>query len=405
MAMLNDAFDAYEEGRYEIALLLYEDAALMGLKIAQSNAAYIYDHVRASLPPLSSLTSRWLADSVEGSGAQRHRHVVRALSYYELAAEQRRHSAYLRIGDFYYYGLAGMKKARGAGELVCPRGSLRNRIWPRRCTITRSRTSSARLTLRGISATCISGARCVALFFSFLLSRCCVFIILDRARLAAERACLVRAFTPGGVRSPAAPSDDPSVIGSLTYQIELVCLPCPHASQGLTRDLHLAKRFYDASTARSPDAVVPAALANLGVYLNFVYEWLTYVTPPPPPLSTRRGCASSLDIAPPSLSRCRCLSSQVLRSSERPVIPPGGTGGVRVPRPRQGRHRAPPPHPPSRLPWRSCFVPTARSHRRGALGHVPAVVLHGPAGPAPLAPLSPRVSAADAPRSELRPSL
>ena len=76
MAMLNDAFDAYEEGQYQIALLLYEDAALMGLEIAQSNAAYIYDHVRASLPPLSSLTSRWLADSVEGSGAQRHRHVV-----------------------------------------------------------------------------------------------------------------------------------------------------------------------------------------------------------------------------------------------------------------------------------------------------------------------------------------
>lgn len=35
---------------------------------------------------------------------------LKALTFYELAAEQRRASAYLRIGDFHYYGIAGLKK-------------------------------------------------------------------------------------------------------------------------------------------------------------------------------------------------------------------------------------------------------------------------------------------------------
>lgn len=35
---------------------------------------------------------------------------LRALAYYELASEQRRAAAYLRIGDYHYYGYAGLAK-------------------------------------------------------------------------------------------------------------------------------------------------------------------------------------------------------------------------------------------------------------------------------------------------------
>lgn len=43
---LEVAYELYEDGNVDAALLLYEKAAEQGHEVAQSNAAYIYDKVR-----------------------------------------------------------------------------------------------------------------------------------------------------------------------------------------------------------------------------------------------------------------------------------------------------------------------------------------------------------------------
>jgi len=82
--LLAQAYSFYEEGDMEGALYVYELAAEMGMELAQSNAAWLYDH----------------GFGQGNETAQREK----AFKYYSMAAEQKNPLAHLKMGDFYYYG-------------------------------------------------------------------------------------------------------------------------------------------------------------------------------------------------------------------------------------------------------------------------------------------------------------
>jgi len=86
------AYELYQNGDIRNSLHFYERAAEMGFELAQSNAAFIYDTIVAS------------------SDDQR----AKAFEYYRKAAEQQNPTAYLKMGDYYYYGIGtspDLKKA------------------------------------------------------------------------------------------------------------------------------------------------------------------------------------------------------------------------------------------------------------------------------------------------------
>lgn len=83
--LLAEAYALYEEGDVDAALYRYELAAEMGVEIAQSNAAWLYDHGFG-----------------EGDDAFKRQ---KAFDYYGMAAEQKNPLAHQKMGDFYYYGL------------------------------------------------------------------------------------------------------------------------------------------------------------------------------------------------------------------------------------------------------------------------------------------------------------
>lgn len=50
MSVLQDGYDAFQDGNYEQAMLHYLQASEMGLELGQSNAAWLLTHVRPSKP-------------------------------------------------------------------------------------------------------------------------------------------------------------------------------------------------------------------------------------------------------------------------------------------------------------------------------------------------------------------
>eukprot|EP01102_Stenamoeba_stenopodia_P013255 TRINITY_DN4277_c0_g1_i1.p1 TRINITY_DN4277_c0_g1~~TRINITY_DN4277_c0_g1_i1.p1 ORF type:complete len:618 (-),score=81.39 TRINITY_DN4277_c0_g1_i1:87-1940(-) len=90
-SLLEKAYLLFEQDDIDSALLLYEKGAEMGSELAQSNAAFIYDNGLAG--------DAFLVDS------DKH---TRALRFYKMAADQHSGSAHLKLGDYYYYGLANM---------------------------------------------------------------------------------------------------------------------------------------------------------------------------------------------------------------------------------------------------------------------------------------------------------
>ncbi|KAL6050605.1 Protein sel-1 1 [Balamuthia mandrillaris] len=118
--LVDEAHDRYEQGDISGALLRYEKAACMGLELAQSNAAWLYYNGLASagvLPPLpasSSLPSSTVEAEITERPSEEQdeakeqevndRAKQMAFDYYKKAAEQKSPGAYLKMGDFHYYG-------------------------------------------------------------------------------------------------------------------------------------------------------------------------------------------------------------------------------------------------------------------------------------------------------------
>eukprot|EP01103_Thecamoeba_quadrilineata_P012454 TRINITY_DN3213_c0_g1_i2.p1 TRINITY_DN3213_c0_g1~~TRINITY_DN3213_c0_g1_i2.p1 ORF type:complete len:323 (-),score=59.99 TRINITY_DN3213_c0_g1_i2:34-1002(-) len=90
--LMDDAFLTYESGDYARALHLYETAAEMGVEIAQSNAAFMYE--KGVAPP-----------DFAKDDLSRYRSAFR---YYSMSSDQQSSSSHLKLGDFYYYGLGDL---------------------------------------------------------------------------------------------------------------------------------------------------------------------------------------------------------------------------------------------------------------------------------------------------------
>ena len=93
------AFDAFENGNVDLALLYYEKLAHLGLETAQMNAAYIYFHHLFE-------SNDFLAPSQEEESG--YNHFSSAFIYYKLATDHQNAEAHLRIGDYFYYGIGNI---------------------------------------------------------------------------------------------------------------------------------------------------------------------------------------------------------------------------------------------------------------------------------------------------------
>lgn len=92
-SVLDSAFKAYANGDYASSLLLHEEVAERGMEIAQANSAVLYDHGLGILElcPIDQDVSLW-----------RHR---KALKWWKWSADQGNIEGYVKVGDYYYYGM------------------------------------------------------------------------------------------------------------------------------------------------------------------------------------------------------------------------------------------------------------------------------------------------------------
>eukprot|EP00744_Colponema_vietnamica_P016525 GILI01023194.1.p1 GENE.GILI01023194.1~~GILI01023194.1.p1 ORF type:complete len:350 (+),score=53.21 GILI01023194.1:102-1052(+) len=109
--LLKEAHSFYLDGQYDKSLLLYLHGAEMGMEVAQSNAAWMIDkgygelshlHPPTSTRLTSSPTSHWTEGAPLGPFG-------RALKLWSAAAKQGNVEAEVKIGDYHYWGLAGME--------------------------------------------------------------------------------------------------------------------------------------------------------------------------------------------------------------------------------------------------------------------------------------------------------
>lgn len=77
------AYEAFMDGKYEVAMCHYLQSAEMGSELGQSNAAWMLTH---------------------GYGYDGPHAAQLAITLYQRAAEQGNHEALLEVGDSYYYG-------------------------------------------------------------------------------------------------------------------------------------------------------------------------------------------------------------------------------------------------------------------------------------------------------------
>jgi len=96
-ALLEEAFALFEEEDYEGALMLYEQVAELGLEVAQCNSAWIHDKGFINLDD----------DGINATLFQLASKKF-AFEHYKNCAEQRNAVAHLRLGDYYFFGFAGL---------------------------------------------------------------------------------------------------------------------------------------------------------------------------------------------------------------------------------------------------------------------------------------------------------
>ena len=106
-SIMDIAFDKYVSGEDQhTALVLYEQAAELGIEIAQANVAFMYDRgygVEEIVKDLSQDESQ----SMKFRGA---------LKWYKHAAEQGNVDAYVKVGDYYYYGSSALSSSISSVE-------------------------------------------------------------------------------------------------------------------------------------------------------------------------------------------------------------------------------------------------------------------------------------------------
>ena len=90
-----------------------------------------------------------------------------------------------------------------------------------------------------------------------------------------EKAAAEYRLAGEGVGSASAVGLSSVVLGSGQSPLALYNLGYMHeAGEGLARDLHLAKRYYDMALEYSPDAAVPVGFALARLQLKFLLESL-----------------------------------------------------------------------------------------------------------------------------------
>lgn len=98
LSAMDQAYESYTKGNdYHTALSIYHQLAELGVEVAQSNAAYMFDR------------GYGVKHFIIGSSSSEQ--LQRALSLYKKAAEQGNVEAYVKVGDYYYYGTSGLTNA------------------------------------------------------------------------------------------------------------------------------------------------------------------------------------------------------------------------------------------------------------------------------------------------------
>ncbi len=100
--MLEEAFESYMNEDYITALLYFLTLSDMGIEVAQSNAAFMYDH--------------GLATDVLHPNATAEVIFKRALQLYKQASLQGSVEAHIKVGDYYFYGVGSSVDYKQAVE-------------------------------------------------------------------------------------------------------------------------------------------------------------------------------------------------------------------------------------------------------------------------------------------------
>lgn len=100
---------------YERSLIRYFEGAEMGYEVAQSNAAYILDRLYVNENSVAGREMNEGKEVVGGVSLTKSKRSVEnlqrlALHFYIKARKQGNYNHDLRLGDYYYYGMGGIKK-------------------------------------------------------------------------------------------------------------------------------------------------------------------------------------------------------------------------------------------------------------------------------------------------------
>eukprot|EP01095_Lingulamoeba_sp_RSL-Kostka_P012086 TRINITY_DN4728_c3_g2_i1.p1 TRINITY_DN4728_c3_g2~~TRINITY_DN4728_c3_g2_i1.p1 ORF type:complete len:464 (+),score=140.94 TRINITY_DN4728_c3_g2_i1:72-1394(+) len=123
-----EAFELFQDGEIDKALVRYELLAEKGYEIAQSNAAYIFDNYNMIYNKenvIGSIISQYkttdntdpdntvykkLKVQYTQSELYKIEFLHKAFIYYLRSADQSNSDAHLKLGDYYYYGYGGVEK-------------------------------------------------------------------------------------------------------------------------------------------------------------------------------------------------------------------------------------------------------------------------------------------------------
>ncbi|KAL9651289.1 hypothetical protein ABK040_001242 [Willaertia magna] len=100
--IVDTAFDKYVDAEDQhTALILYQQAAEQGLEVAQANVAFMYDR-GYGVEEIINDVSEEQGQLIKFKGA---------LKWYQQAAEQGNVEAYVKVGDYYYYGTSALSSS------------------------------------------------------------------------------------------------------------------------------------------------------------------------------------------------------------------------------------------------------------------------------------------------------
>jgi len=99
LSSIDKAFEDYSNGEdYHSALYTYQQFAELGIEVAQSNTAYMFDR-------------GYGIDAFMRDHSDEYEQLQRAIFWYKRAADQGNVEAHVKVGDFYYYGTSGLTNA------------------------------------------------------------------------------------------------------------------------------------------------------------------------------------------------------------------------------------------------------------------------------------------------------